>query len=317
MRKFFNALSGTIYLVVILSVAGCSTTPWPQSVPKADIIFQSTMNRRPYNLNFIRADGSDHQVLTVGENFVKAFWSSDGTILYGLSSPVGVPTYEAMGLPAYWEIKTGRFQTCYENLPNFGQITGYKRTGSQNEVLLYNLFEIVAYNLDTCQKAQTLVDFNDRPREYAVLGFSYFPETQELLYGRYTVAEDQAREYQLIKLDLKTGEQVNLAEGINPAWSPDGKQIAYLGVDGLYVMQANGKQPRQLIKRPLFDPSSVGGPGFDSPQPYWSPNGEWLVFHQCVDKMCEVEQTPIYKVRVLDGLEEKIFTGGKFPAWQP
>ena len=54
-----------------------------------------------------------------------------------------------------------------------------------------------------------------------------------------------------------------------------------------------------------------------SPQPRWSPDGEWLIYHQWVDKLCSLEKTHIYKVWVSNGHLEKIFTSGKFPVWHP
>jgi WD40-like Beta Propeller Repeat len=317
MEKIYKLLSKFLSLLIILSLPGCLITSasWHQSVPKAEIIFQSNM-RGPYELSFIQSDGSNPQVLNIDENFIKPVWSSDGTILYGLSSPTSQFPYEDIGYPSYWDIKNGMFKRCDENLPYYGQIEEYNHTASQNKVLLYNAFEIVVFDLNTCKQNKILVDFNNRRAEYTISGFSYFPETQELIFGRY-ITPYQEREYHLVKLDLKTGEQVEMDEGINPIWSPDGNQIAYLGLDGLYVIQANGQQPRKLVNKLFFDPYSFGGPGLVDPQPRWSPDGEWLVYHQCVDDTCDVKQTPIYKVRVSDGMEEKIFTGGKFPSWQP
>ncbi len=59
----------------------------------------------------------------------------------------------------------------------------------------------------------------------------------------------------------------------NPAWSPDGKQIAYLYVrhgglpNELWIMNADGSNPKRLIKLPF------ASSGID-----WSPDGSWLAF---------------------------------------
>ena len=115
------------YLAMIFSLVGCSSTStWPKSIPKADIMFQIAMNYRPYNLGFIQGDGSNLQKVNMDENFVKPIWSFDGTVLYGLSSPVGQTPYEDVGYPAFWDIKNGKFKRCDENLFTFDQIEGYK-----------------------------------------------------------------------------------------------------------------------------------------------------------------------------------------------
>lgn len=306
-----------IYLVMALSIVGCSIdSSWPQSVPTEGIIFQSSINRRPYTLDFIDLDGSNHRTMNINENFAKPLWSSDGTVLFGLSSPVGQPTYEFLGYPAYWNTKTGNFKRCDENLPLFSQIEEFKDTNGEIEVMLSNISQIIVLSMESCRIIKTLVDFSNNSGEYALSGFSYYPATSELLYGKYPVPY-QEREYRIIKFDLKTGDQIELLDGINPSWSPNGKQIAYIGIDGLYTVNSDGKDPKQLIGTQLFDLSTVEGPSLDIPQPRWSPGGDWLLIHLCADKICSFEKTLILKVRVSDGQQVRITTGGKYPSWRP
>jgi Tol biopolymer transport system component len=271
-----------LHLSAAILLSGCGTTlDWPKTTPDRDILFQSNV-RRPFELYFINEDGSNHQLLEVPQNFVKPIWSFDGQTIYGLSNPLGRFPYEGMGYPAYWNIKSGNLQICAKNLPYYQKIQAYGNRDRPNEVILNNVSEIVTFDLDTCQQTRMLVDFNQRRGEYGIYGFSYFPETQELVYGRETAPYPSA-EYRLIKLNLQTNEQVELADGINPAWSPDGTYIAYVGFDGLYVMAEDGTQPRQIIKAKFFDPNYAGSPSDDTPQLSWSPDGEWLAYHHCVE----------------------------------
>lgn len=317
MKKFFKIQMSLFFLATIFSFVGCSSpSSWLKSIPKADIVFQIAMNYQPYTLGFIRSDGSNFLSMNIVDNFVKLVWGFDGTTIYGLSNPSGQPPYEEIGYPAYWDVKTGKFKRCFKNISTFDQIEGYKSTEGQNEVILNDKNKIIVFDLDTCKQIQKLVDNTNNPGTELIIGFSYFPGSQELIYGEITDAY-QTRDYHLIKLDLITGKRIELAKGINPSWSPDGKNIAFIGLDGLYVVQANSNQIRDIIKTEFFNPYGSGSPWYLAPQPRWSPDGKWLVYHQCLDKICEVEKTPIFITRVSDGMQVKIFTGGKFPTWMP
>jgi Tol biopolymer transport system component len=65
----------------------------------------------------------------------------------------------------------------------------------------------------------------------------------------------------------------NDAEDYGPAWSPDGKKIAFTTYrDGnyeVYVMKANGKKPKNLTQNPARD-------GYWPPS--WSPDGQKIAF---------------------------------------
>lgn len=81
----------------------------------------------------------------------------------------------------------------------------------------------------------------------------------------------------IVTLDLQTGETRDLTDGsVNdwgPAWSPDGRQIAYVSNLGgnhgeeLYVINKDGGPPRRLTSTAERETA-----------PSWSPNGEEIVY---------------------------------------
>jgi TolB protein len=89
-----------------------------------------------------------------------------------------------------------------------------------------------------------------------------------------------------------------------PAWSPDGKLIAYVhgdkepGKSGIYLIEPGGKNNRLWYAGPL-----VGSPR-------WSPDGEWIVFHN---------NGNIYKRKLTGGSAVQLTNQGEnfFPDWSP
>jgi TolB protein len=98
---------------------------------------------------------------------------------------------------------------------------------------------------------------------------------------------DVDREFRATNLrKLVAGEGVQFGE--EPAWSPDGKQIAYVTItEQLWVASADGTKKVQLVQ--------VAGQYCH--QPAWSPDGEWIAFSS--DRDGNVE---LYKIRS-DGTE--------------
>jgi TolB protein len=78
----------------------------------------------------------------------------------------------------------------------------------------------------------------------------------------YTSNADGSHRRQIT--DIRTG------DGEQPAWSPDGRLIAWINGAELWVMNADGSQPRRLVPGPVPDTND------DSPS--WSPDGSRLVF---------------------------------------
>jgi dipeptidyl aminopeptidase/acylaminoacyl peptidase len=56
--------------------------------------------------------------------------------------------------------------------------------------------------------------------------------------------------------------------GDEPAWSPNGTQVAFVRTDGIWVMNADGSQPRRIRHVPSTDDQ----------WPVWSPDGRLISF---------------------------------------
>ena len=90
-----------------------------------------------------------------------------------------------------------------------------------------------------------------------------------------------------------------------PAWSPDGKQLAYIHLSDVYVMDADGKNPRQITQVLGRTQTNVD----------WSPDGQRLVF------TIQVFNPPKHGLYIIsaDGASEKRLTNQPdlYPQWLP
>jgi len=142
---------------------------------------------------------------------------------------------------------------------------------------------------------------------------SWSPDGQSLLFeGLYPERKITA----LCRLDVRTGEMTQLtedpAEGLLPAYSPDGRQIAYVSYAPahsekwqIWIMDADGSDPHRLTSG-------------DAPESYptWSPDGKHIAYIKRQSARCHIWLTDL-----ATGQAHQVTSGTQFndisPQWQP
>jgi TolB protein len=105
-------------------------------------------------------------------------------------------------------------------------------------------------------------------------------------------------------LDVETGARKTIAPGYSPAWSPDGRAIAFVnldvrtGVTDLFVARSDGGDPARITH---VDPSTF------VVRPVWSPTGRSIAFELA---------SAVYTIRP-DGTQMKRLHVGSGPNWSP
>lgn len=98
-----------------------------------------------------------------------------------------------------------------------------------------------------------------------------FVSTRDGAYAIYGADADAKHAYRLTKEQGDAFSPARLFFQTEPAWSPDGKRIAFVsnrdGVSRVYAMDAGGAGTRRLTDTAKADT-----------HPSWSPDGRWIVF---------------------------------------
>jgi len=114
-------------------------------------------------------------------------------------------------------------------------------------------------------------------------------------------------------VDVPTGERIDLGRGANPAWSPDGRHLAY-ALDGrIHVTEITSDGSATLVTAfPQAD-----GPAYDS-ELAWSPDGERLLWLRYIPANTDVE---VYVANAdgtnMQNLSDDPQHGNWNPAWSP
>jgi WD40 repeat protein len=201
-------------------------------------------------------------------------------------------------------VENGKVTYCSEKL--WSRSIVFPLKGTNNFLIL--LSETTGYIVDSqdCEIVREIPKVRDNAAQE-----KFFRSPSPSWQGTHVVYEAS----KIKILDIKTGEVKLINEsGSNPTFSPDGKQIAFIKQDGIFVRELDGAASKQVAVLSIW----LGGSEF-KPIPFWSPDGNWLLYHKCEQEEWDCnqrDQFSIYKVNVNTQEVVKIADGGLFPVWR-
>lgn len=115
----------------------------------------------------------------------------------------------------------------------------------------------------------------------------------------------------VVVVDVETRERRTFGEGSNPTWSPDGDRLAFVHYLGLGVVNADGTGRRFIWEQSMPDWYHLDAPA-------WSPDGRWLAFSpvsQIYDG--EPDSAGIVVVELATGAVSSSREWARHPSWSP
>lgn len=302
----------TLSAIAIIVFTGCASKQ--VLFPEADIVYQSIsandFGEATYkSVGFVNADGSGDKTIELYERPSRPVYSKELEGLIFLEAKNAAHIFGLVGDIAFLS-ESGKFTVC-NKLPNGSFDYSFPISGTKN-LLVNTLHSIEIVDIDTCVVVKTLVSPSSEIK-FRLISSAHISESGQWVIFAVDWGDKGLEEMaRIVLLNTQTNEFQEMPfTGGNPTLSPDGEKITYVGANGIYISDITSKNPTLLIS---INEAFMLGDGM--PYPFWSPDGEWLVYHKCINKSCyRLEDFSIFKVDVSSGEETKIKDGGMFPVW--
>lgn len=95
----------------------------------------------------------------------------------------------------------------------------------------------------------------------------FSPDGQQLAYHRF-----ENSEWNIYLINIDGSGKTLLGPGMQPAFSPDGRRLAFVNIDGMWTMGRDGSDVQQVLNANVLDLTAI--------HPSFSPDGTRLFFYQ-------------------------------------
>lgn len=218
-----------------------------------------------------------------------------------------------------------------ELAPNMiGEATEYSAIyGSNYAIFLYqfsdNTWHLITYDFDN----GSIIDDHQLPirkEEWQTLDLGVNAQYDDHVV--YTRIQSSPLYTELVLWDVKSDveEILSAYNGYvvkDASFSPDGSQLAYYDdSQGIMVMELSGGRPGEIeVLLPYQQNDGSMSYTHQSPQPSWSPDGEWVVYHRQIDTSIHqasggLENFAVYKLNVNTKEEVLLVNRGVYPFWR-
>ncbi len=309
--------------------------------PERDIIFLRKWGGN--ELGFINADGSGLEYVRLDTSHgLKRFlygdtmpglrsyftWSSDGKAVFMNTSKFNT------GFPAMLEVdgRQGILYTLdsgFENLSLYGEHTRYVSVIPGTRQALFGdahqafpheaVLGMVELDRETVFLVRYIENLASDEQIDLIIGPNPWCNEDALVFAYHSYANrTQLIKHRIVLYNiLDNRESIVLETSANhpaddsyPSCSPNGHWVAYTSHDGIHLVHPDGSDMRKIETTSQYYEN-----GF--PVASWSPDGQWIVYHDCIDaELCQKGEMAIFKYNVETGERVKLTDEGVYPYWR-
>lgn len=269
----------TKLLIIVLFTLLCYSCQrtYVADIPADVVVYQKNDGRRG-TLAYFDLDNLEPVEILAPQRFSSPVWNDEingflGNIWILKKGPAPVQR----GGIAYW-------------LPESGKLVFCKQDSKASELLYQNEDKLVviaigdqgifSYDMTYCQLLDIFVSGESWWR---LSGLTFDESNGIIYYGVQTIDNDSNVTRKLKSFDLKTREAIDIAEGINPSYSKSRNSIAFLGKDGLYLLDLITRNTVKLFEIPNLYLEPVN-------YPRWSQDGRYIAIHVPFDSLTVMGQ---------------------------
>ena len=306
--------------LVLFTLSGCSHSKIISiqklsiQIPEADLVFNTIETPKKDMLfgdeilGFYTFETNSTEYLYTGSNLITPIFVDADTIVAidKQGNPGSVNSFSGK----VFILSNQQYRYCRSDEAFGGNLQTYL-----GNVLLSTIYSINLIDINTCELIKTIITAEDLQSIDAPPKISTFDLSNN---GEVLILSLFSRK--LIRIELPEKEVLTYGTlGMYPALSPDDKQFAYLGYDGIHVVDVDGKNDKLLIdcgvRKPMNEDCFERG---NESKPQWSKDGKRLVYHKCNSSSLncsDIGDYDIYTYDIETKQEELIIHGGLNPSW--
>jgi hypothetical protein len=296
-----------VLFFVVFPLLGCSGQT--QKTPQGDfIVVYQTEGARHDAIGFYSDKINEPQIFESDYSLITPYFFSMEGLLITIATR-GFNNDPSVNIPGYIKV----YNT---NSPDKGCLGEFSEEIHPYGGNVASLEEGVISNIDpkTCTLGKVIFSQNSigwNKKDIQIGNFSLREQNPNLV-----LSVSQGDINSLFRINLDTKEILDYKKfGINPALSPDGRRVAYLGADGIRIMNIDGEKDYQITKGALWEDSNIE----NWSKPEWSADGKKLLYHKCnlsgIKHCLSYSDYSIYVYDLSTGTEEKIIDFGVNPSW--